>query len=159
MKLIYFDILWLLLLSPDLLPDETLLLKLMYSVYAGAGFLTVTVQDAYFPLLIFTVIVAVPAFHAVTFPPETDATELLLLLQDTDLFVALEGLIVAVNEKIPPLVIVMFLRFKATLLTATVLTELLWFFLYCSYVYFYCNSFITAFIYQFYISMSSLFSS
>ena len=50
-------------------------------------------------MLVFAIIVAVPAFHAVTFPPETDATELLLLLQDTDLFVALEGLIVAANEK------------------------------------------------------------
>ena len=153
---------------PELLPDETLLLKLMYGVYAGAGFLTVTVQEAYFPLLVFAVIVAVPAFHAVTFPPETDATELLLLLQDTDLFVTLEGLIVAANEKKTPLVSVIFLQFNATLLTTTVLVELLCF-LYCSY--FYYNGFITAFIvngttlhrlpfiHQFYIGISFFFSS
>lgn len=69
---------------PELLPDETLLLKLMYGVYAGAGFLTVTVQEAYFPLLVFAVIVAVPDFLPVTMPfEETVATFLFEVLHFT----------------------------------------------------------------------------
>ena len=49
-----------------------------------------------------TVIVVVPAFNAVTTPLDTLATEELLLDQVTFLFVALLGLIVAVNVIVSP---------------------------------------------------------
>ena len=69
---------------------------------------TVTVHVAVFPpSLVFTVIVAVPAAFAVTTPEEdTVATEVLLEVQVTDLSVAFEGVIVAVNVWVSPSVIV-----------------------------------------------------
>lgn len=62
--------------------------------------LTVTEQLAFFePSFVVTVIVAVPALTAVTTPEEeTVATEVLLEDQVTDLFEALEGETVAVND-------------------------------------------------------------
>ena len=68
-----------------------------FSLMDFAGTETVTLQVAVFPLFDFAVMVAVPAPFAVTFPPLTVATELLLVLQVTDLFVALEGDTVAVS--------------------------------------------------------------
>ena len=68
------------------------------------GSFTVTVQLAVFPpSAVFTVMVAVPAPAAFTFPLEsTVATFALLLVQITDLFVALEGLTVAVRAALLP---------------------------------------------------------
>ena len=68
--------------------------------------LTVTEQVAVLlPSSVVTVIVAVPAFNAVTLPLETVATEVLLLFQLTFLLVALLGLIVAVRVNSSPSVI------------------------------------------------------
>lgn len=47
------------------------------------GRVTVTVQAAFFPLEVWAVITAVPAATAVTFPPETVATLVLLEVQAT----------------------------------------------------------------------------
>ena len=52
---------------------------------------TVTLQEAVLPLEVFAVIVAVPGALAVIVPPDTDATEVLLDDQVTDLFEAFEG--------------------------------------------------------------------
>ena len=49
------------------------------------------------PSSVFTVIVAAPAFNAFTLPSDTDATEVLLLVQVTFLFVAFSGAMIAVN--------------------------------------------------------------
>ena len=54
------------------------------------------------PSSVVTVIVADPAFRAVTLPLDTVATEVLLLFQLTFLFVALLGLTVAVRERDSP---------------------------------------------------------
>ena len=60
--------------------------------------MTVTVQVAVLlPSVVVTVIVVVPAFRAVTFPFETEATEVSLELQVTALLVALSGATVAVS--------------------------------------------------------------
>ena len=65
--------------------------------------ITVTLQVAVLPpSSVVTVIVAVPAFTAVTLPFDTVATDVLLLFQETFLLVALLGLIVAVNERLSP---------------------------------------------------------
>ena len=61
------------------------------------GTTTVTVQVAVLPLFVFTVIVAVPAFLAVTKPLLTVATLESLVVHVTLLFVALLGVIVAVS--------------------------------------------------------------
>ena len=68
------------------------------------GSFTVTVQLAVFPpSAVLTVMVAVPAPAAFTFPLEsTVATFVLLLVQVTDLFVALEGLIVTESFALLP---------------------------------------------------------
>ena len=69
-----------------------------------SGALTVTVQNAVFPLDDVAVIFAVPGATAVTLPPLTVATELLLVLQYTVLLVASEGLMVAVRVEVSPVV-------------------------------------------------------
>ena len=58
---------------------------------------TVTLQVAVFPFEVFAVIVAVPFFRAFTVPPDTVATEVLLLVHVTVLSVASDGVIVAVS--------------------------------------------------------------
>ena len=60
------------------------------------GVVTVTLQDAVLPLFVFAVMVAVPGPIAVTLPFDTVATLLLLVVQVIVLFVAFDGLIVAV---------------------------------------------------------------
>ena len=65
--------------------------------------LTVTSQVAVLPpSSVLTVIVALPAFNAVTLPFDTDATVPLLDVQVTFLFVALSGLTVAVRVSSSP---------------------------------------------------------
>jgi len=65
--------------------------------------LTVTVQEAVLlPSAVVTVMVAVPTLTAVTKPPDTVATAVLLLLHVTFLFVALEGSILAKRVSAPP---------------------------------------------------------
>ena len=72
------------------------------------GLLTVMLQVAVLPpSAVFTVMVAVPPFFAVTRPLfETLATVLSLLLQVTLWFVALLGLMVAVSCRVSPLFMV-----------------------------------------------------
>ena len=60
-------------------------------------------QFAVFPFFVLTVIIAVPGFMAVTLPLLTVATLLLLLIQVTDLFLALAGANVEVNNIVPPI--------------------------------------------------------
>ena len=55
------------------------------------------------PSAVVTVMVADPAPFAVTVPLETVATEVLELLQDTFLLVALEGATVAVSVPVDPI--------------------------------------------------------
>ena len=64
---------------------------------------TVTVHVAFCPPEAVAVIVAVPPPTAVTFPPETVATEALEVVQVTVLLVALDGVIVAVSVDAPPI--------------------------------------------------------
>ena len=65
--------------------------------------MTVTSQVAVLPpSSVFTVMVALPAFIAVTLPFDTEATELLLDDHVTFLFVALSGLTVAVRVSSSP---------------------------------------------------------
>jgi hypothetical protein len=73
------------------------------------------------PSKVVTVIVALPAETALTVPPETIATALLLLLHDTFLFVALEGETVALNVWLPPTVKDRLVVLRLTPVTATVL--------------------------------------
>ena len=81
--------------------------------------LTVTEHVAVFdPSSDFTVIVAVPAAFAVMTPEEdTVATDVLLEDQVTDLFVAFEGVIVAVKVWVSPIVIDKLVLFKLTPVT------------------------------------------
>jgi hypothetical protein len=73
-----------------------------------------------FPSAVVTVIVAVPADLASTFPPsDTVATEELLVVQLTVLFVALLGLTVAVRVSDPPAVRERLVLFRLTLVTGT----------------------------------------
>ena len=83
------------------------------------GAVTVTVQDAVFPLFDLAVIVAVPAALAVTVPLLTVATPLLLLLHVTVLLGAFDGLIVAVRVEEDPAVRDRLVRFRAMPVTAT----------------------------------------
>lgn len=65
--------------------------------------LTVTVQDAVLlPSAVVTVMVVVPTAFAVIVPLLTVATLVALLLQETFLFVALDGVMVAVNVSVAP---------------------------------------------------------
>ena len=70
------------------------------------GAVTVTVHFAVSPFDVFTVIVAVPAFLAVTVPLLTLATDALSDDQVTVLSVVFEGVMVAVNEAVSPAVMV-----------------------------------------------------
>lgn len=67
------------------------------------------------------VIVAVPLALAVIFPPETVATEELLVLQVT-LGSALDGLTVAVRVSVPPILRVVLVLLRVTLVTSAYLT-------------------------------------
>jgi len=92
-------------------------------VTATTALLTVTVQVAVLPPSVAAVITAVPAATAVTTPPDTVATAVLLLLHVTFLFVALEGVIVAIRVSVPPGTIrLVDDLFRVTPLTATLLT-------------------------------------
>ena len=84
---------------------------------------TVTLHVAVFPpSLVFTVIVAVPTAFAVTTPEEdTVATDALLEDQVTDLSVAFEGAIVAVNVWESPSVMDNEVLFRVTPVTETFL--------------------------------------
>jgi hypothetical protein len=83
---------------------------------------TLTAQVAVlFPSKVVTVMVALPAETALTVPPDTLATALLLLLHDTFLLVALEGETVALRVSLAPTVIDRLDRLRLTPVTATVL--------------------------------------
>ena len=70
-------------------------------VICGAGRFTVTLQVAVFPFEVFTVIVAVPAFLAVTLPLlSTVATLVFELLQVHFLFAAFDGYTVALRFEV-----------------------------------------------------------
>ena len=98
---------------------ERLVLFKLIPVTATVALETVTVQVAdLFPA--FAVIVAVPAPTAVTLPPLTVATFVLLLLHVTVLSVALLGLTVAVKDAVSPVFID-----KLLLLTETPVTAML----------------------------------
>ena len=84
----------------------------------GADSFTVTAQEALFPPAV-AVIVADPAFFAVTVPAETDATLLSLLLQVTLLFVALDAATVAVRDVELPTVMFTLLLSRVTDTTET----------------------------------------
>ena len=84
------------------------------------GTRTVTVQVAFWPPEVVAVIVAVPAPTAVTLPPETVATEALLVVHVTVLSVALDGETVAVRVEEPPTLRVMVDLFRVTSVVATV---------------------------------------
>ena len=64
---------------------------------------TVTLQVAFIPFTVSAVMVAVPAFLAVTLPPDTVAMLLSDVFHVTALFVAFEGAIVAVRVILCPL--------------------------------------------------------
>lgn len=83
---------------------------------------TVTTQAAFLPpSLVVAVIVAVPADLAVTKPEEeTVATEVLLDDQVTDLFVALEGVTVAVSVWVSPTVMDRDVSLRVTPVTDTI---------------------------------------
>ena len=87
--------------------------------------LTVTVQAAVLlPSSVLTVIIADPGAQAVTTPAAvTDAIAVLLLLQLTFWFVALEGLIIAVRVSVLPTKMLVDV-FTDTPVTATVVPEL-----------------------------------
>ena len=83
--------------------------------------LTVTSQVAVLlPSAVVTVIVAVPTALAVTFPLLTVAMFVLLLLQVTFLFVASEGVTVAVKVSDPPIVMLVAVLLRLTPVTGTV---------------------------------------
>ena len=88
--------------------------------------LTVTMLVAVLPpSAVVAVIMVVPAETAVITPSvDTVATLILLLLQLTFRFVALEGLIIAVKVSVPPTKMLVDV-FTVTPVTATVLPELL----------------------------------
>ena len=65
--------------------------------------MTVTEHDAVLPLLVVTVIIAVPLPIAVTFPSSTVATDRSELVHVTDLSVALLGKTVAVSVSLSPI--------------------------------------------------------
>jgi hypothetical protein len=73
------------------------------------------------PSKVVTVIVALPAETALTVPPDTLATALLLLLHDTFLLVALEGETVALRVSLPPTVSERLDLLRLTPVTVTVL--------------------------------------
>lgn len=82
---------------------------------------TVTVQDAVLlPSAVVTVIVAVPTASAVIVPLLTLAMFALLLLQEMFLFVASEGVTVAVNVSVPPTESVVEVLLRLTPVTGTV---------------------------------------
>jgi hypothetical protein len=89
-------------------------------VTATGAAVTVTVQVAVLPpSSVLTIIAALPAATALTVPPDTVATAVLLLLHVTFLFVALAGATVAVNVSELPTVIVVEVLFRVTPVTAT----------------------------------------
>ena len=91
------------------------------SVTPVTGTLTVTVHDAVKPpSAVFTVIVAVPAPTALTWPDWlTVATASLLLVQVTALFVALDGATVAVSCLVFPMTSSMLFVSSVTPVTGT----------------------------------------
>ena len=66
-------------------------------VTSTVGLITVTLQVAVLPLFDFAVMFAVPVETAVTLPPDTVATLLLLVVHITVLIAALGGVVVAVR--------------------------------------------------------------
>ena len=107
----------------SVLPMLRLVFVLFKVTPVTATLLTVTVQVAVLlPSSVVTVIVAVPAATAVTTPPDTVATDVLLLIQLTVLFAALEGATAAVRVSVLPTKILADVLFRDTPLTATLLT-------------------------------------
>ena len=79
------------------------------------------------PSSVVTVIVAIPAFCATTFPSETIATDLSLLVQFNFLFVALSGCMAAISVSLYPSSISIEVLSRLTLVTGTVLgTTVTW---------------------------------
>jgi len=107
----------------DVLPTFKVI-ELLLRLTPVTGTVTVTVQVAVLLLsAVVTVIVAVPALTAVTTPSDdTVATLLLLVVQVTALFVAFEGLIVAVRVSLPLTCMSSVVLLSETLLTWTLLT-------------------------------------
>ena len=84
-------------------------------VICGAGRFTVTLQVAVLPFEVFTVIVAVPAFLAVTLPLlSTVATLVFELLQVHFLFAAFDGYTVALRFEVFPVSSVKVVLLRAT---------------------------------------------
>jgi len=71
------------------------------------------------PLAVVAVIVAVPAARAVTVPPDTEATFVLLLLHVKFWFVAFEGIIAAVRFSVAPTLRLMVVLLRDTPVTGT----------------------------------------
>ncbi len=94
-------------------------LSSLMPVTATVGLTTVTLHVAALPLFDFAVIVAVPAATAVTLPPDTVATLLLLVVHVTVLFAALDGVIVAVSMSVLPFTNERVPLFKEMPVTAT----------------------------------------
>ena len=84
------------------LPIEKAVLLREIPVTSTGGLVTVTEHDAVLPLLVFAVMVAFPAATAVTFPSETVATLLLLVVHVTVLSVESVGYTVAVRAALRP---------------------------------------------------------
>lgn len=80
----------------------------------GAGALTVTLQTAFFPFEVFTVIVAVPAFFAVTVPLEFTEAILGLLLVHVYTVPAPDGFTDALSVKLFPIMSSAFVLFSVT---------------------------------------------
>ena len=79
------------------------LFSVMDVTYTGV---TVILQVAlrFVPSVVFAVMTAFPGARAVTFPLETDATELFELLHSTSLYVASSGFTVATRVRLSPVV-------------------------------------------------------
>jgi hypothetical protein len=109
------------LLPAVMLVDDLFKVTPVTATFPPLPALTVTAQVAVLlPSAVVTVIVSLPAATALTVPPDTVATVLLLLLHVTFLFEALESATVAVNVSELPAVIVVEVLFKVTPVTATV---------------------------------------
>jgi hypothetical protein len=105
--------------------EEEPLAVTLTKVTLDVAAVTVTEQVAVLlPSTVVTVMVALPAETALTVPPDTVATDVLPLLHVTLLFVALEGVTVAVKVSEEPTVRDSVLLFRDTPVTATVLLPL-----------------------------------
>ena len=82
-------------------------------------YFTVILQVAFFPLAVFTVIVAVPFFSAFTLPFLSTVATFLLELVQVSLSVEEEGVIVAFKVRVLPFATVALVLFNFTLVAGT----------------------------------------